>query len=223
MNRTEQIRSHAGPSLLALAIVHTLLVAASIVAGALLKHGATVVNPYRPAEEARRFFADNPLSIRVSTFFLFGSSVPLGIYAATRGQPLALPRCLRCRQLHCPIRGFCSLDRAGGFRPLRLGPIGAGSVGIAGRDPSAPFHDFAVRRSVLRGGFWASGRGSIGYELLLPSASALASLVRHSHRGRRRTCFIQPPDLVGRGPNSDRSLCGFVWLIAVGIALPKNC
>jgi hypothetical protein len=68
---------------LALAIVHTLLVAASIVAGALLKHGATVVNPYSPAEEARRFFADNPLSIRVSTFFLFGSSVPLGIYAAT--------------------------------------------------------------------------------------------------------------------------------------------
>ena len=45
MNRTEQIRSHAGPSLLALAIVHTLLVAASIIAGALLKHGATVVNP----------------------------------------------------------------------------------------------------------------------------------------------------------------------------------
>jgi hypothetical protein len=83
MNLAEQIRSHAGPSLLALAIVHTLLVAASIVAGALLKHGATVVNPYSPAEEARRFFADNPVSIRVSTFFLFGFSVPLGIYAAT--------------------------------------------------------------------------------------------------------------------------------------------
>jgi hypothetical protein len=83
MNLTEQIRSHAGQSLLALAIVHTLLVAASIVAGALLKHGATVANPYSPAEEARRFFADNPVSIRVSTFFLFGSSVPLGIYAAT--------------------------------------------------------------------------------------------------------------------------------------------
>ena|SRR5438552_12717094 len=48
------------------------------------------------------------------------------------------------------------------------------------------------------------------------------SLVRHSHRGRRRTCCIQPPDLVGRGPNSDRSLCGFVWLIAVGMALPKT-
>jgi hypothetical protein len=45
MNRTEQIRSHADPSLLALAIVHTLLVAAGIVAAALIKHGATVVNP----------------------------------------------------------------------------------------------------------------------------------------------------------------------------------
>jgi len=46
MNRTEQIRSHAGPSLLALAIVHTLLVAASIIAGALLKHGCA---PQKPA------------------------------------------------------------------------------------------------------------------------------------------------------------------------------
>jgi hypothetical protein len=44
-------------------IVHTLLVATSIITGMLLKHDATVVNPYSPAEEARRFFADNPLSI----------------------------------------------------------------------------------------------------------------------------------------------------------------
>jgi len=46
--QTEDIRSHAGPSLLALATVHTLLVAASIVSGVLLEHGATVVNPYWP-------------------------------------------------------------------------------------------------------------------------------------------------------------------------------
>ena len=68
--------------MLALAIVHILLVAASIV-GMMLKHGATIVNAYIPAELARRFFADNPVAVRVSTFFLLGSSVPLGIYTAT--------------------------------------------------------------------------------------------------------------------------------------------
>jgi len=65
-NQAEDIRSHAGPSLLAQAIVHTLLVVASIVSGMLLKLGATVVNPYSHAEDARRLFADNPVAIRVS-------------------------------------------------------------------------------------------------------------------------------------------------------------
>ena len=83
MERTQQTAYDAGPSLLTLAIVYTLLVAASIISGLLLKHGLAVINPYSPAEEARRFFSENPLALRVSSFFLFGSSVPLGIYAAT--------------------------------------------------------------------------------------------------------------------------------------------
>src|SRR5205823_11130957 len=83
MERTQQTAYDAGPSLLTLAIVYTLLVAASIISGLLLKHGLAVINPYSPAEEARRLFSENPLALRVSSFFLFGSSVPLGIYAAT--------------------------------------------------------------------------------------------------------------------------------------------
>src|SRR5438874_8991904 len=83
MERTQQAAYDAGPSLLTLAIVYTLLVAASIISGLLLKHGLAVINPYSPVEEARRFFSENPLALRVSSFFLFGSSVPLGIYAAT--------------------------------------------------------------------------------------------------------------------------------------------
>jgi hypothetical protein len=83
MKHTEQTLSHAGPSLLALALVYTLLVAASVVSGLLLKHGALVVSPESSAEEARRFFANNPVSLRVAAFFSFGSAVPLGIYTAT--------------------------------------------------------------------------------------------------------------------------------------------
>jgi hypothetical protein len=83
MKHSEQSFSHRGPSLLALAIVYTLLVAAAVVSGLLLKHGALVVSPEASAEEARRFFSNNPVSLRVAAFFSFGSSVPLGIYTAT--------------------------------------------------------------------------------------------------------------------------------------------
>jgi hypothetical protein len=83
MKQAEQTISHRGPSLLALALAYTLLVAASIICGLLLKHGVAVVNPYSSAEGSQRFFADNPNALRVAAFFSFGSSVPLGIYAAT--------------------------------------------------------------------------------------------------------------------------------------------
>ena len=76
-------RPFAGPPLLPVAIVHILLFAANLVAGVLLKHGPAFVNPYGDAEASRRFFAENPLALRVSAFFIFGSSVPLGIYTAT--------------------------------------------------------------------------------------------------------------------------------------------
>lgn len=75
--------SHAGPPLLPLALVHAALFAASLGAGALLRHGAPFVTPYGPAEAVRQFFATNGEAVRVSAFFFFSSFVPFGIFAAT--------------------------------------------------------------------------------------------------------------------------------------------
>jgi hypothetical protein len=80
MKRSERFR---GPSLVLLAFVHILLFAANMAAAALLRHGAPFVNPYAPGEIVRNFFAQNPRAVQVSSFFLFGSAVPLGIFAAT--------------------------------------------------------------------------------------------------------------------------------------------
>jgi hypothetical protein len=80
MKRSTEFR---GPSLVLLAIVHLLLFAAGLVASAMLRHGAVYVNPYAAGETVRAFFAANPLADRVSGFLLFGSAVPLGIFAAT--------------------------------------------------------------------------------------------------------------------------------------------
>jgi hypothetical protein len=73
----------AGPPLLPLAIVYTLLFIASIVSAVLLRHGAPFITPFGDAEAARAFFAANPLAVKVSGFFFFGSAVPLAIYTAT--------------------------------------------------------------------------------------------------------------------------------------------
>jgi hypothetical protein len=81
-------QTHASPSLLALAVVHTLLLAACVATLTLLQHGAEsssllALNPYGPPEPARSLFATNPQAIRISAFFLFGSAIPLGVYTAT--------------------------------------------------------------------------------------------------------------------------------------------
>jgi hypothetical protein len=73
----------AGPPLLSLAIVHTLLFIASMISAVLLRHGAPFITPFGDAEAGRAFFASNPLAVKVSAFFFFGSAVPLAIYTAT--------------------------------------------------------------------------------------------------------------------------------------------
>ena len=72
-----------GPSLILLATVHILVFAAGLVASATLRHGASYVTPFAPAEQMRLFFAQSPTAVRVSNFFLFASAVPFGIFAVT--------------------------------------------------------------------------------------------------------------------------------------------
>jgi hypothetical protein len=73
----------AGPSLVLLIVVHIVLFAANMVAGAALRHGAFFVNPQAGSETVRAFFAENPAAVRVSGFFIFASAVPFGILTAT--------------------------------------------------------------------------------------------------------------------------------------------
>ena len=73
----------AGPPLLPLAAVYTLLFVANIVSVVLLRQGPPAVTPFGDAEVARAFFAANRFAIKVSAFFFFGSAVPLAIYTAT--------------------------------------------------------------------------------------------------------------------------------------------
>lgn len=72
-----------GPSIILLASVHIVLFVAGLVAGSVLRHGTSFVSPFAQAEQMRIFFNQNPMAVRVSNFFLFGSAVPFGIFAVT--------------------------------------------------------------------------------------------------------------------------------------------
>lgn len=72
-----------GPSIILLASIHIALFVAGLVAGSVLRHGASFVTPFAPAEQIRMFVTQSPVAVRVSSFFLFGSAVPFGIFAVT--------------------------------------------------------------------------------------------------------------------------------------------
>src|SRR5215469_5031059 len=91
---------HAGPPLLLLAMVHLLLFTASLLAGTFLRHGAVYVNPYSSSKAVQDFFANSSHLIRVSTFFFFGSAVPLGTFR---------PRCGFVFSPSCPCVVFPEL------------------------------------------------------------------------------------------------------------------
>ena len=80
MKQTSRFR---GPSLILTALAHILVFASGLVAAGVLRHGASFVTPFAPAEQLRAFLAQSPAAVRVSSFFLFGSAVPFGIFAVT--------------------------------------------------------------------------------------------------------------------------------------------
>jgi hypothetical protein len=222
MKRNIEIRPFAGPPLLPVAIVHTLLFAASLVAGALLMHGPAFVNPYGDAEASRRFFADNPQALRVAAFFFFGSSVPLGIYSATVVSRLR----------------FLGVRAAGSYIALFGGLMASGAIAISGLcswilsvpevSASLPvsrmlhflsFHfggvAFAVAFGLLAAGVSVTAffsrllpRWLVGFGLLIALAGELSTLSLIAYPA---TIAI-PVTRFG----------GFIWLIAVAATLPAT-
>jgi hypothetical protein len=222
MQQTKQTISHRGPSLLVLALVYVLLVAASIISGLLLKHGAAVVNPYSSAEESRRFFAQNPTALRVAAFFSFGSSVPLGIYAATvvsrlrflgvraAGSYIALfggfaaSIALAISALFAWVLSVPEVSASlAATRVLHFMTLLAGGVGFA-----VAFGLLAAGVSVTSYFFRLLPHGLVWFGILIAAAGALSSL-------SLLTLWAAPAIPIVR-------FGGFIWLIAVGMTLPKS-
>lgn len=79
---------HPSPPLLAVSLIHLALFSAGLAAMTALAGGEIFPSPF-DAERARGYFAAHASAVRVGSFFLFGSGMALGVFAATASSRLA--------------------------------------------------------------------------------------------------------------------------------------
>ena len=78
----QHFKIHHGPSPGITAIVYTLLFIAGIAATMVITNGASFPIPYGPIETSQKYYLQFADAVRVNSFLLFGSAIPLGIYTA---------------------------------------------------------------------------------------------------------------------------------------------
>ena len=223
MKSNSTTRKHAGPSLVALALVYLALFIASIVAGTTLRHGGPgYVNPCDTAEAVQAFFTRSPEATRAAAFFFFGSAIPLGIYAATVSSRL---RFLGVRAAGTYIALFGGFAAAG---TLLLSSLCAWVISVPEVYGSLPtVRAFYWLLFLLGGAAFAASLGLliagvavtsmfarllpkwlIWFGLVIAFAGELSTLSLIAYPAT----FLIPITRFG----------GFIWLIAAGAMLPKT-
>lgn len=76
-------RRSGGPHPGMLAAISLALTLAGLIVLAILTGGQAFVSPFAPAADVAHFYQARPDAVRLQSMFLYGSAVPLGIFAAT--------------------------------------------------------------------------------------------------------------------------------------------
>lgn len=211
-----------GPSLILPGIIHIALFAANLVAGAVLRHGGSFVTPFASAEQVRLFLAQAPEAVRWSSFFLFGSAVPLGIFTVTAVSRL---RFLGVRAAGTNIALFGGLAAA---IALFLSGIAGWVLSVPEVTASAPLVKALDFLSFLSGGVFYA----VGFGLL----AAGISVTSYFARLLPRWLVIFGMLMAISGELSWLSLVaypanffipmtrfvGYIWMLSAAIALTRN-
>lgn len=214
-------RRPTGPHLGALALISLGLTVAGLVT-ALLAHGQASVSPFAPTAQLLAYHRQHAVAARVSATLLFGSAVPLGIFAAT-----VYTRLLRLGiRVPGPSIGFF-----GGITASLTLMVSAVAGWILGRPEISG--DVSVTRALAFLAFLTGGVGFVvGLGLLVAGVAVPALVLRLAPRWLAWTgmviaavcelgflaMVVQPMQLllpVGR-------YAGLLWLICVGFLLPTR-
>lgn len=221
---TESHRVHRpdGPPAGILAIVSLGLTVLGVAFSAVLGGGHVTVSPLESTATVAAYYTAHPAAATVSGFFVFGSGVPLGIFAAT-----VYARLLRLG-VRVPGPGIAYF---GGISASILVGI-AGLIGwvlgqpVAGQSP-AMIHTLAYMTYVLGGAGFVGGVGLLIAGIAVPSLIlgltprwlAIVGLVLAVVCELSIISLLWSPFTftlpIGR-------FVGLVWLIVIGFVLPHN-
>jgi hypothetical protein len=211
-----------GPSILLLAAAHILLLVTSLVVAAVLRHGAPYVTPFASADQIRLFFVQNPMAVRVSSFLLFGSAVPFGIFAVTTVSRLRFMG-VRAAGTNITLLGGLTATIA-----LFLSGMTGWILSLPDVTESAPLVKAIYFMSFLSGG----ALYAIGFGLLAAGVSVTCHFMRLLPRWLTILGFI----LAIAGELSWFSMLsfpanffipitryvGFIWMLLAAVALTRN-
>lgn len=216
-------RSRSGgphPGILAAVSLGIFLV--SLALGAVLTGGQVFVSPFGPAAEVARFYQQNAGAARLSGMLLFGSAVPLGIFAAT----------VYARQLRLGVRvPGPAIGYFGGIAAAVFLMVSGLVTWVLGQ-PSVSAN-LAVTQALALLGFAAGGVGFVvGLGLLVAGLAVPALILRFVPRWLAWTGLV----IAALAELSFLSLAveplqvllpigrfgGMLWLVAVDFLLPAT-
>lgn len=214
--------THGGPPLPLLAIVYFLLFAAGLIANILMTGDPAGQNPYNSIDVSQAYYTRGTDGIRLNGFFVFASMIPLGLFTAA----------VFSRLLFHGVRAVgVYIALFGGFAAaLFLGVSGIGIWALSQPGVAADVGGFRVAQLISfgAGGFGhvaAMGLLIIGVSMaglttgLIPKWICWLGLIVGS------VCEIAALSMIF--PSISVALpiarfASFIWLIAVGFALPNR-
>jgi hypothetical protein len=213
---------HAGPPLWLVATTYTVLFLAGLYPVTVFGGQPHFPGPWESADTIEAFFLARPTAVRVCAFLQFGAAIPLGIFAASTVSRLQF---LGARVAGVSIALFGGLATAVTMMAASIALWVMAQPGIA------------ENRAVLQALYWlVQGFGGAGFSvpfgILVAGVTIPAAFMRLIPRwlvmlgiaifvcGELSWLYLMVPGALPLVPLA--RFPGFVWMIAIGIALPSS-
>ncbi len=215
-------RGHAGPPLWLVAIAYTVLFLAGLYPVTVFGGQPHFPGPWESPETIAAFFRARPTAVRLCAFLQFGAAIPLGIFAASAVS--------RLQFLGARVAGV-SIALFGGIATAVTMMASASALWVMAQ-PAVAEND-----AVLQALYWLvqafGGAGfSVPFGLLVAGITIPAAFMRLVPKwivvlglaiaisGELSWLYFMIPNALPLVPLT--RFPGFVWLIAIGLALPGS-
>jgi hypothetical protein len=213
---------HAGPPLWLMAIAYTVLFLAGLYPVTVFGGQPYYPGPWESAETVSAFFQARPMAVRICAFLQFGAAIPLGIFTASIASRLQF---LGSRAAGVSIALFGGITTAVMIMAASIALWVMAQPGVAQNSP------------VLQALYWLTqGFGGAGFSvpfgLLVAGVTIPAAFMKLIPKwivvlgiaiaicGELSWLYMMVPGALPLVPLA--RFPGFVWIIAVGFALPNR-